>query len=178
MANVKIMESLESNKNITKEVKESILELVDIFEKNFPKINLDNLEQRLKTLIIKRESKYLVNIPCKYNAFKNEILVNKGKFENCEARHWMMHCLLQMITANNGVFGFDNEENSLIALNEGYTEVLTNYLVGDCENNFYTDEIIIVNLIGKVIGNDILLNSYFSNDTESVLRAMVEAEVK
>lgn len=178
MANVKIKESLESNKNITNEVKESILELVDIFEKNFPKINLDNLAQRLKTLIIKRESKYLVNVPCKYNPFKNEILINKGKFEECEAKHWFMHCLLQIITAKGSASGFDSEDNKLIALNEGYTEVLTNFLVGDVENNFYTDEIIIVNLIGKVIGNDVLLNSYFSNDTESVLRAMIEAEVR
>jgi len=178
MANVKIKESLESNTNLTNEVKENIAELVEIFEKNFPEINLDNLAQRLKTLIIKRESKYLVKIPCEYNSFKNELLVNKGKFEGCEAKHNLMHSLLQMITAKENYYGFDNEDNTLIALNKGYTEVLTNYLVGDVENNFYTDEIIIVNLISKVIGNDILYNAYFNNDTESVLRAMIEAEVK
>ena len=178
MANVKINESLESNANFTKEVKENILELVEIFERNFPEINLDNLAQRLKTLIIKRESKYLVKVPCEYNSFKNELLVNKGKFEGCEAKHWMMHCLLQIITAKENYCGFDNADNTLIALNEGYTEILTNYLVGDVESNFYTDEIIIVNLISKVIGNDILFNAYFNNDTESVLRAMIEAEVK
>ncbi len=178
MANVKINESLESNNNITKEVKDNIIQLVDIFEKNFPEINLDNLAQRLRTLIIKRESKYLVKLPCEYNAFKNEIGVNKGKFEGCEAKHWIMHCLLQMITAKENYSGFDNADNTLIAMNEGYTEILTNYLVGDVDNNFFTDEIIIVNLISKVIGNDILFNAYFNNDTESVLRAMIEAEVK
>lgn len=178
MANAKINESLESNKNITDEVKNNLIELIDIFEKNFPDINLNNLAQRLKTLIIKRESKYLVKVPCKYNAFKNEILVNKGKFEGCEAKHWMMHCLLQMITAKDNYYGFNNEDNTMIAMNEGYTEILTNYLVGDVDNNFYTDEIIIVNLISKVIGNDVLFESYFNNDTESVLRAMIEAEVK
>lgn len=178
MANAKINESLESNKNITEEVKKNLTELIDIFEKNFPEINLDNLAQRLKTLIIKRESKFLVKVPCKYNAFKNEILVNKGKFEWCEAKHWMMHCLLQIITAHEGYCGFNDENNTMIAMNEGYTEILTNYLVGDVENNFYTDEIIIVNLISKVIGNEVLFNAYFNNDTESVLRAMIEAEVK
>jgi GTP-sensing pleiotropic transcriptional regulator CodY len=63
-------------------------------------------------------------------------------------------------------------------MNEGYTEILTNFMVGDVEDNFYTDEIIIVNLISKVIGSDVLFNAYFNNDTESVLRAMIEAEVK
>jgi len=83
-----------------------------------------------------------------------------------------------MITAKENYSGFDNADNTLIAMNEGYTEILTNYLVGDVDNNFFTDEIIIVNLISKVIGNDILFNAYFNNDTESVLRAMIEAEVK
>lgn len=172
-----IRKALESNKNLTSEVKEHIVKLVEIFMKNFPDIDLSNLCDRLKTLNIKRESKYLVKLPCEYNIYKNEILINKGAFEESDANHWIMRCLLQMITATKHSFGFDNKENTLIALNEGYTEVLTNFLVGDIEANCYTDDIIITNLISKVIGNEILFEAYFKNDTDSVLKAMIEAEV-
>ena len=50
--------------------------------------------------------------------------------------------------------------------------------MGDVPDNFFTDEIIMTNLISKVIGNDVLYNAYFSNDAKMVLKAMAEAEVK
>ena len=74
--------------------------------------------------------------------------------------------------------GFNDDNDSLLALNEGYTEILTNNLVGDVDNNFFTDEIIMTNLISKVIGNDVLFDAYFKNDSQMVVRAMAEAEVK
>ena len=173
-----IKNALNENQNITPEVKENLLELVEIFNKNFGDIDLSNLAERLKTLVIKRESMFLVKLPCRYNAHTNEILVNLGKFEEADARHWLMHCLLGMITAKENYYGFDNADNTLIALNEGYTEMITNYLVGDVENNFFTDELIITNLISKVIGEDLLFEAYFSNESEKVLEAMRKAEEK
>lgn len=173
-----IKTTLEANKSITPEVKKDLLELIIIFNKNFGDIDLSNLNERLKTLIIKRESMFLVKLPCQYNPFTNEILVNLGRFEECDARHWLMHCLLGMITAKDNHYGFNNSEDTLVALNEGYTEMLTNYLVGDVEENFYTDDIIITNLISKAIGEDTLFNAYFTGDDKSVIRAMIEAEGK
>lgn len=173
-----IKNALNENQNITPEVKENLLELVEIFNKNFGDIDLSNLAERLKTLVIKRESMFLVKLPCRYNAHTNEILVNLGKFEEADAKHWLMHCLLGVITAKDNYYGFDNADNSLIALNEGYTEMITNYLVGDVENNFFTDEIIITTLISKLIGEDVLFESYFTNNSEKVLEAMRKAEEK
>ncbi|MBQ9011518.1 MAG: hypothetical protein IJ093_02595 [Bacilli bacterium] len=173
-----IKNTLNTNQNITGEVKEDIIKLVEIFNQKFPDIDLTTLNERLKTLIIKRESMYLVKIPCKYNPYNNEILINLGKIEESDARHWFMHCLLGVITAKDNYYGFNNEENTLIALNEGYTEILTNYLVGDVENNFFTDEIIITNLISKAIGENTLYEAYFNNDSKRVIEAMIEAEGK
>lgn len=170
--------TLNTNEEITKEVKEDLLELITIFNNNFKDIDLANLNERLKTLIIKRESMFLVKLPCKYNPFKNELLINLGLFEECDAKHWLMHALLGMITAKDNYYGFNNEENTLVALNEGYTEIITNNLVGDVENNFFTDEIIMTNLISKAIGEDTMYNAYFSNDSKSIIRAMIEAEGK
>lgn len=172
-----IKTTLNNNENITNEVKENLLELITIFNNNFKDIDLANLNERLKTLIIKRESMFLVKLPCKYNPYTNELLINLGLFENCDAKHWLMHALLGMITAKDNYYGFNNEENTLVALNEGYTEIITNNLVGDVENNFFTDEIIMTNLISKAIGEDTMYNAYFGNDSKSIVRAMIEAEV-
>ena len=170
--------TLNSNEGITPEVKQDLLELIEIFNKNFPNIDLTNLNERLKTLVIKRESMFLVKLPCKYNPFTNELVVNLGLFEECDAKHWLMHCLLGMITAKENYYGFAGSENTLVALNEGYTEIITNNLVGDVDNNFFTEEIIMTNLIGKAIGEETFFNAYFGNDAKSVIRAMIEAEGK
>lgn len=169
---------LDGNQNITSEVKENLLELITIFNSKFKDINLDTLKDRLKTLKIKRESMYLAKLPCEYKPFNNEIIINVGRFEECDAKHWLMHSLLGLITAKENYYGFNNSDNTLVALNEGYTEIITNNLVGDVENNFFTDEIVITNLVSKAIGEDILYDAYFSNDSEKILRAMIEAEEK
>ena len=53
----KIQESLQNNKHINKEVSDGIFELVIIFHNNFPNVNLENLNKRLKTLKIEKHNK-------------------------------------------------------------------------------------------------------------------------
>ncbi|MBR2832948.1 MAG: hypothetical protein IKE75_00660 [Bacilli bacterium] len=173
-----IKTTLNENQNITPEVKENLLELVELFNKKFPDIDLTGLNERLKSLIIRRESMFLIKLPCVYKPHTNEILINLGRFEECDAKHWLMHCLLGIITAKDNYYGFNNEDDKLVALNEGYTEILTNYLVGDIEDSFYFDEVIITNLISKIIGEDVLFTAYFSNDANMVIEAMIKAEEK
>lgn len=169
---------LDGNENLTEEVRDNLMELITIFHEIFKDVDLTTLKERLKTLKIKRESMYLVKMPCKYIPHNNEIAINYGLITEADARHWLMHSLLGVITAKDNYYGFNDEGDSLLALNEGYTEILTNNLVGDVDNNFFTDEIIMTNLISKVIGNDVLYKAYFSNDVGMVLKAMAEAEVK
>ena len=57
---------LDSNPNITEEVKENILELIMIFNDMFKDVSLETLKDRLKNLTIKRESMYLAKLPCEY----------------------------------------------------------------------------------------------------------------
>ena len=171
-----IKNTLNENQNVTPEVRENLMELIELFNKKFPDIDLKNLNERLKSLIIRRESMFLVKLPCQYNPHTNEVLINLGRFEECDSRHWMMHCLLGVITAKDNHYGFNNEDDKLVALNEGYTEILTNYLVGDIEDSFYFDEVIITNLISKIIGEDVLFDAYFSNDANKVIDAMIKAE--
>ena len=117
---------LDSNSDVTDEVKDNLLELISIFNSTFKDIDLSNLKERLKTLKIRRESMYLVKLPCEYKPFNNEIVINIGRFENCDAKHWLMHALLGIITARENYYGFNNSDNTFVALNEGYTEIITN----------------------------------------------------
>lgn len=169
---------LDSNSSISGEVKENLLDLITIFSEAFKDVSLETLKDRLKSLTIKRESMYLAKLPCEYKPFNNEIIINVGRFEECDAKHWLMHALLGVITAKDNYYGFNNSEDTFVALNEGYTEIITNNLVGDLEDNFYNSEIVITNLIGKLIGEDVLYDAYFGNDSEKLLKAMIEAEAK
>ena len=169
---------LDENKNLTVDVKENFLELINIFSNSFSDVSLETLKERLKTLKINRESMYLAKLPCEYKPFENEIIINVPRFEECDAKHWLMHVLLGIITAKDNYYGFNNPDDTLVALNEGYTEIITNNLVGDVENNFFTDEMVITNLISKAIGENVLYDAYFKNDSEAVIKAMIEAEEK
>ncbi len=170
--------TLDANTNITPEVKENLMELITVFANNeaFKDVDLSNLGERLKTLNIRRESKYLVRMPARYNAFNNEILINEEMISESDVRHWMMHALLGVITGNENRYGFTTTDNEIIAMTEGYTEILTNYLVGDIEDNYFTDEILVTNLLGKIIGEDNLFTAYFKNDSEAILSALREID--
>lgn len=169
---------LDENPNLTAEVKDNLLELINIFVSNFKDVNLDTLKMRLKSLKIKRESMYLAKLPCEYKPFNNEIIINVPRFEECDAKHWLMHALLGIITAKDNYYGFNNADDTFVALNEGYTEIVTNFLVGDVEDNFFTDEIVMTNLVSKIIGENTFYEAYFNNDSERLLKAMIEAEAK
>ena len=170
-----IKNTLNENQNITPEVAENLLGIVELFNSKFSDIDLNNLNERLKTLIIRRESKYLLKLPCQYNPHNNEITINYGEFEKNDSTHWLTRSLVSMVTADENRFGFDDEQGSLQALNEGYTEMITNYLVGTEEDNFYTAEVIIANLISRAITEDTMYNAYFNNDSKTILDALITA---
>ena len=135
-----VKESLDRNSNINDSVKENLIELIDIFHKSFPNISLENLKNRLETLNMEELNK------------DNDI------------KHILMYELLHIITAKDNYVGFDYE-HKLIALNTGYTEILTNNLVGnESDSDYHIDEVIATNLIANMIGNDIMLKAYFTND--------------
>ena len=170
--------TLDANTNITPEVKENLMELITVFANNeaFKDVDLSNLGERLKTLNIRRESKYLVRMPCRYNAFNNEILINEEMISESDVKHWMMHALLGVITGNENRYGFTTTDNKMIAMTEGYGAVVNNYLTGDVEDNYFTDEILVTNLLGKVVGEDVMFQAYFTNNSEAILSKLREKD--
>lgn len=160
-----ISETLNKNDNLSSAIKENLLELTTIFNKNFPNIDLTNLNKRLENLKIESGSKYVYKEVSNYNPTSNTLYLNLEELnKDHDMKHVMMYELLHIITAKDNYFGF-NKDNNLIALNSGYTEILTNNLVGnESDIEYHIDEVVATNLIANMIGNDVLFKSYFTND--------------
>lgn len=161
-----IKNSLNSNPNLI-DIQDCLMELIYLFNSKFPNINLNNLNERLKTLKIVKGSKYLVKNSSYYNPVNNELLINLSKLDNNDCKHILMRELLNIITAKDNYTGF-NKDNSYEALNIGYTERLTNFLVGNETESEYEDEIIASNILEKIVGEDKMFNAYFTNNVNLI----------
>lgn len=161
-----IKNSLNSNPNLT-DIQDCLMELIYLFNSKFPTINLSNLNERLKTLKIIKGSKYLVKNSSHYNPVNNELLINLSKINDNDCKHILMRELLNIITARDNFSGF-NVDNNYEALNIGYTERLTNFLVGNESESEYEDEIVASNLLERIIGEDKMFNAYFNNDASLI----------
>jgi hypothetical protein len=174
-----ITASLKSNKKITDEVCDEIINLVILFHKNFPNVDLGNLNKRLKTLKIEKTSKFEKSHISNYNSHKNILYFNSDELiKEYDAKHIMMFELLNIITATDSQTGF-NTDNRFLALNVGFTELLANFLVGnEGDKLVYPDEAIMTNLITSVVGFENMLYAYFNNDSKYLVNKLVEAGVK
>lgn len=161
-----IKNSLNSNSNLT-DIQDCLMELIYLFNSKFPAINLSNLNERLKTLKIIKGSKYLVKNSSHYNPTTNELLINLSKINDNDCKHILMRELLNIITAKENFTGF-NKDNAYEALNIGYTERLTNFLVGNETDSEYEDEIVASNILERIIGEDKMFNAYFTNDASLI----------
>lgn len=174
-----IKTSLNENTNLTQELKNNFLELITLFHEKFPEVALDNLKNRLSTLKIENLSKYVSGEVSKYDPITNILSLNEERLgKDVDARHILMYELLSIITAKDNYTGF-NFNHQFEALNIGYTEILTNYLVGnETEEFIHSDEIVATNLISISIGNDILLQAFFNNDYMALTQSLIDAGIE
>ena len=114
-----IKNSLNSNPNLTDDIKDCLMELISLFNSKFPDVKLTNLNERLKTLKIIRGSRFLIKNSSYYDPIDNEILINLVKIDDSiDCKHVFMRELLNMITAKDNFTGF-NKDNAYEALNIG-----------------------------------------------------------
>lgn len=167
--------ALDSNPNLDDELRDNFYSLTYIFNQKYPKIDLTNLCNNLKTLKVEKSSKFLNKRVSKYNFMTNVLEFNIDKInEGYDMKHIMMYELLNIITNNGSLTGF-NLNDKFRALNAGYTEILANNLVGnDSEIPHLESEVISTNMIALVIGEDVMFNAYFNNDAALLTKAMIE----
>ena len=168
--------SLQSNPNLNDEIRNKLFGLVTIFHKKLPEINLSKLNEKLKTVKISRMSRFERKGVYYYDLFKNEILFTSELKENYDIDNLLMKAILEMTTATDSYTGF-NSDDRLRALNLAYTEILSNYIVGNEGDSDLEEEMLITNLLSHIIGKDAMFHSYFANDGEPIIKAMQDAEV-
>lgn len=170
-----IKDSLNQNKNLTKELKANIFELVLLFNKNYPQVSLERLNNRLKTLNIVKGSKFVNPRISEYNIRENIIYLNTSEIEKgYDMKHILMFELLNIITCCGSYTGF-NIENRFRALNVGYTEIIANYLVGNSgELLIYPEQAVEANLITILIGDDSISKAYFENNVNSLIEGFMK----
>ncbi len=166
--------TLENNGSISDELKDNIVALVEIFSNNFPNVSLEKLNNNLKTLKIKRVSKYVTNEVAYYSGASNTLYINYSKItDDDDVRHIIMHQLLHIITYNGRYSGF-NENNFFRALNEGFTEIITNNIVGnEGDKTYFDDEVVATNLLSSIVGVDVMERCYFNNDAQGLMQELI-----
>lgn len=168
--------SLKSNPNLTDEIRNKLFELVIVFNKKMPDINLSRLNEKLKTVKLGKLSKFERKGTYYYDLFKNEILFSKDLEGNYDIDHLLTKAILQMSTSTETFTGF-NSDDRLRALNLAYTEILANYIVGNEGDSDLEEEMLVTNLLSHIVGKDTMFNSYFTNNGEPIIKAMQDAEV-
>ena len=174
-----VYNAIDNNSNIDSNVKEDIKELITIFNKTFPNIDLSAFAKRVMDLKIEKSNKFINKRVVKYNHATNVLEFNVDEInKGYDMKHILMHGLLNIISSNDTQSGFDFN-GKFKALNAGYTEILTNNLVGnDGELSYLDDEVVSTNMIASIIGNDVLFDSYFNNDTNKLVQALVNEGVE
>ena len=168
--------SLKNNPNLNDEIRDRLFELVIIFNKKLPEVNLSRLIQKLKSVKIGKIGRFERKGTYFYDIFKNEILFSENIMGNYDMNHLFMKSILQMATSNGMFTGFNSDER-LRALNLAYTEILANYIIGNEGNSDLEEEMLVTNLLSHIVGKDTMFNSYFTNNGEPIIRAMQDAEV-
>ena len=168
--------SLKSNPNLTDEIRNKLFELIVVFNKKIPDINLSTLNEKLKTVKLGKLSKFERKGTYYYDVFKNEILFSKDLESNYDIDHLLTKAILQMSTSTETFTGF-NSDDRLRALNLAYTEILANYIIGNEGDSDLEEEMLIANLLSHIVGKDTMFNSYFTNNREPITKAMQDAEV-
>lgn len=168
--------SLSNNPNLNDDIRNKIFELVIVYNKKLPEVNLSKLNEKLKTVSFGKIGKFERKGTYFYDVFNNKILFSNAIEGPYDIDHLLMKAILQMSTSTNTFTGFHSDER-LRALNLAYTEILANYIIGNEGESDLEEEMLIANLISHIVGKDTMFNSYFSNNGLPIIKGMLEAEV-
>ena len=173
-----IQQNLNANKDFTKDFKYKIFELILLFNKKYPDVNLETLNSKIKTVTFEKSGVFERRGTFLYDPVTNKVSFDAKKIKDgdYDIDNMMMKAIIAMITAKDTYYGF-NKDDKLSALNKAVTEMIATSIVGNEGISDYEEEILIANLLSKVLGVDFLVESYFKNDSDAIMKKMVELEV-
>lgn len=193
--------AIDANKKLSEPVKGNVKELMTLFNRYYPEIDLSNFNDRVQKLDVKKGNKYLIDEPLKYMTLDNAIYLNEKKLmkDEVSGMHSMMYSLINMASAKDYYYGFDNT-GDLRALNTGATLLMVNTLLGSPEmsvkvgqqvstgqpikmpdgQEYYTKDDYTMMYADTVfqdimhLSADELLNAYFNNKPEIIYNKINE----
>ncbi|MBR1377095.1 MAG: hypothetical protein IJ565_04735 [Bacilli bacterium] len=174
-----IKKTLEMNSDLSSGIKDNIFELVNILHSKLPEVDLTNLNNRLATLKVKKLNKFMSNNASMYDNITNTLYFNNEKINGeCDVRHMLMFEILNISSSTDTQKGFI-KDGKFEALNVGFTEILTNFLVGNTSDTpCYEEQAIETNLISIIIGSDIMKQAYFTNNPDLIIKGFADAGVQ
>ena len=118
----------------------------------------------------------------KENSFK--VIISEDIPEE-ERYKWLNHEMLHVISNNQptvndinvgGIIVEDKEKNIWIGqyLNEAITEYINQQIINDKYSDYYDLYLEELNNILKIVGEDIVLKSYFTNDLNMLINSLLE----
>ena len=173
-----IRRALVKNEALSKDFKYKIFEFVLRFHEMYPYVSLDNFKERVSTVTFDRIGPYEKRGTFVYEPQNNKVLYNtkKLKEEDYDIDNLLMKAIVAMVSSTDTYYGF-NKDEKLNALNKAVTEMIASSVVGNEGICDYEEEIVCANLISKLIGVDTLIEAYFNNNADLVLKKMIELEV-
>lgn len=170
--------NLNTNKELTKDFKFKIFEFVLLFNKKFPYVNLNTFNSKISTVTFEKMSSYERRGTFIYDAKRNKVLFSAKRIKETDydIDNLLMKAIVAIIASTDEYYGFD-KDGGLSALNKAVTEMIATSIIGNDGVSDYEEEIFIANMLSKIIGVDVLVESYFKNDSDTILRKMVEVEV-
>lgn len=114
-----------------------------------------------------------------YDKDRNIIFVKENSFETLEQlKHIVTHECYHIISVDfqKDISGFMNihDKEKLRGLNEGYTELLAMSTMPDDEHIVYLPQIVMTNLITKMISKEKMDDYYFNNKPEELYQDLVD----
>ena len=168
--------SLDSNGNLTDEMRDRFYFLTNVLTNKFKGVKLDTLNEKLKTVQLGRIGNFERKGTYFYDVVDNKILISKKVKLDYDINHIFMKAILEMATSTGKYTGFSSDDR-LRVLNLAYTEILANYIIGNEGDSDLEEEMLVTNLLSHIVGKDTLFNSYFSNNGEPIIAAMQDSEV-
>ncbi len=174
-----IKKALDMNGYLSKGIKDNIYELVTIMHEKLPEVDLTNLKDRLACIQFKKINKFISNEVSLYSNVDNILYFNSEKLNGeYDARHVLMYELLNVASSTDYKKGFA-QDGKYEALNIGFTEILTNHLIGnESDKPMHQEQAIETNLLSSLVGPDVMKRAYFTNDTTLLIQGFANVGVR
>lgn len=162
-----VLKSIDDNKNITREYKSEIKNIISLIVKQYPSVDLASLYLKISSLKCEKGSKYVFNDIIDYNALSNTITINIEQ-DGYDRKNLLAYALVKMAFSNK-----DKQNEKYQAIEAGMCSQVANLLVGnDGDKQINQEELIEVNLLSSIIGFDVIESAFLSNNYSALDEAV------